>query len=74
MSAPFHTARSGKIRLLRLPLSLLFQIKWKGLKITGENMKAYIIYMSKNSTDGAWHKGDSVVWVKEKILQTFSHH
>lgn len=49
-------------------------MKWKGLKITGENMKPYIIYMSKNSTDGAWHKGDSVVWVKEKILQTFSHH
>lgn len=36
-------------------------------------MKAYIIYMSNDSTGGAWHKGDSVVWVKEKLLQTFSH-
>lgn len=51
----------------------LFQVKCKGLKIPEENMKPYIIYMSKNSTDGAWHKGDSMVWVKEKFLQTFSH-
>lgn len=34
-------------------------------------MKLYIIYMSKGSTDGAWHKGDSVVWVKEELLQIF---
>lgn len=29
-------------------------------------MKAYNIYVNKDSTDGAWHKSDSVVWVKEK--------
>lgn len=73
MSASFHIARNGKIRLLRLPFVLLFQVKCKGLKITGENMKPYIIYMSKSSTDGAWHMGDSGVWAKEKFLQTFSH-
>lgn len=69
-SAPFRTARNRKIRF---SFSLLFQVKCKGLKLTGENMKTYIIYMSKNSTDGAWHKGDSLVWVKEKFVQTFLH-
>lgn len=36
-------------------------------------MKVYNIYVSKDSTDGAWHKSDSVVWVKEKLLQHFLH-
>lgn len=79
ISAPFHKYKThfGKNRVESGSWDYLFlfcfQEKCKGLQITEENMKPYTIYMSKDSTDGAWHKGDSVVWVKEKLLQTFLH-